>query len=345
MYRVVDGERIDGVWRHVWRRGWSGSYYVEDLLVYADGAIGSPELTDMAGLKRQLASGRISPTDPTVHDLPAEPSKWRSRRSEPLTREGFMSEIADRIQTLNGRPTSADRCWDAIRRYRDDPSESHRLALREAYLKVPPHRRIYVLGDMDLQDRPLRVLSTDIGRPVDGDGPVVTAFMHQQTLDYFIRADGSATAERLRYADADADDPIVATITLNEQTYPQGWPETLGLFVLRNEYPSTVVVDGQTHPSVDEAYTALTHGLSQPSAVRLAVMTDLLRAKFTQHPDLAAVLLSTGEARLSYTGSSASPFWRDAPDGRNWLGRLLELVRSELFARSLRESPDDLVPS
>ncbi|MEV8531875.1 NADAR family protein [Streptomyces sp. NPDC051211] len=335
-YRVVDGERIEGLWRHVWRRGWSGTYYVDDLLVFADGAIGCEELTDIAGLGRLLASGRISATEPGRGDLPVEPSKWRSRRGEPLTPEGFVLEVADRIEALNGRPTTADRCWDAIRRYRDEPTESNRLALRQAYRNVPPHRRIHVLGDMDRQDRPLRILATDIGQPVDGDGPVVTAFMHQQTLDYFIRADGAASTERIRYPD-DPVGPSRPALTLHETVHPQGWPETLDLFVLRNEYPSAVVIGNETYPSVTEAYASLT-GHEDPSAIRLSLMADLLRAKFAQHAELAEILLSTGDARLSYTGSSVSSFWRDAPDGRNWLGRLLELVRSELVV--VRRSPD-----
>ncbi|WP_146178633.1 NADAR family protein [Nonomuraea fuscirosea] len=66
--------------------------------------------------------------------------------------------------------------------------------------------------------------------------------------------------------------------------------------------------------------------------VRLAVMADLLRAKFLQHPDLAEVLLATGDGRIHYRFAN-SPFW-DTRDSarRNWIGRLLELVRAELVA-------------
>lgn len=51
-------------------------------------------------------------------------------------------------------------------------------------------------------------------------------------------------------------------------------------------------------------------------------------------PTGSEVLLSTGDARIRYTGLSESPFWRNAPDGRgrDWVGRLLELVRSEFAA-------------
>lgn len=69
--------------------------------------------------------------------------------------------------------------------------------------------------------------------------------------------------------------------------------------------------------------------------VRLAVMEGLLEVKFTQHPELAEILLATGDSVISYTGLSDSSFWRDAGDGRgrNWVGRLLELTRARLVAR------------
>ena len=66
--------------------------------------------------------------------------------------------------------------------------------------------------------------------------------------------------------------------------------------------------------------------------IRLAVMAALLRTKFGQHPDLAPTLLATGDARIIYTDLD-SPFWTagDA-QGTNWIGRLLEVIRSELAA-------------
>ncbi|GAA5006729.1 hypothetical protein GCM10025734_47100 [Kitasatospora paranensis] len=360
----MDGERIDGAWCHVWQRSrWDAEYYLDDLIVFADGSVRCQERTDLAGLEKLLASGRIAVPRPGAPDLPDEPSKWRSRRGEPLTPDGFLSEVADKIEELNGRPSTGQRCWEAIRRYQQEPDQPNRALLRDAYLAVPPHRRIHVLGDMDLQDRPLRILLTDVGEAVDGDGPVVTADMHQETLDYFRRGDEGVAREQERRAVQHADDPTGpgrAAVTSHQTVYPQGWPEALGLFVLRNDYPAQIAFAGELYSSVVHGYWALSaagaadrrhiqeaasgreaHDLGGRSvrradwaAIRLAVMGGLLRAKFTQHPELAEVLLSTGDATISYTGFSDSPFWRDVPDGRgrNWMGRLLELVRSELLA-------------
>lgn len=57
--------------------------------------------------------------------------------------------------------------------------------------------------------------------------------------------------------------------------------------------------------------------------VQLAVMADLLRAKFARHSDLAEVLSRNGDGRIVYH-LIESPFWgAGSPEGRNWLGRLL----------------------
>jgi ribA/ribD-fused uncharacterized protein len=68
------------------------------------------------------------------------------------------------------------------------------------------------------------------------------------------------------------------------------------------------------------------------NVVRLAVMMRLVREKFRQHPDLAAKLIATGDGRLiNSVDSSFSRYWSASKEGRNWLGRILELVRAELL--------------
>ena len=65
--------------------------------------------------------------------------------------------------------------------------------------------------------------------------------------------------------------------------------------------------------------------------VKDAVMLEAVRAKITQHPELRARLLSTGDARLvEHTERDA--YWADGGDGRgrNRLGEILMQVREEL---------------
>lgn len=66
-------------------------------------------------------------------------------------------------------------------------------------------------------------------------------------------------------------------------------------------------------------------------SVKEKVMLDALRAKFTQHEDLKAVLLGTGDAALvEHTANDA--YWGDGGDGsgKNRLGHLLMRLRAEL---------------
>jgi N-glycosidase YbiA len=61
------------------------------------------------------------------------------------------------------------------------------------------------------------------------------------------------------------------------------------------------------------------------------VMYEAVKAKFSQHADLKALLLGTGEARLvEHTENDA--YWGDGGDGQgaNKLGKILMRVREEL---------------
>jgi N-glycosidase YbiA len=66
-------------------------------------------------------------------------------------------------------------------------------------------------------------------------------------------------------------------------------------------------------------------------SVRVGVMREALRAKFTQHVELRSLLMSTGDATIvEHTENDA--FWGDGGDGSgaNMLGRLLMDLRNEL---------------
>jgi N-glycosidase YbiA len=68
-------------------------------------------------------------------------------------------------------------------------------------------------------------------------------------------------------------------------------------------------------------------------SVKDQVMLEAVRAKFTQHDDLKAILLGTGDALLvEHTANDA--YWGDGGDGsgRNRLGEILMQVRAELRA-------------
>lgn len=76
-------------------------------------------------------------------------------------------------------------------------------------------------------------------------------------------------------------------------------------------------------------------------AVKVDVMREVIRAKFTQHDDLKELLLSTGDAKLvEHTANDA--YWGDGGDGsgKNMLGIVLMEIRGELQGE-LREKLRD----
>jgi ribA/ribD-fused uncharacterized protein len=72
-------------------------------------------------------------------------------------------------------------------------------------------------------------------------------------------------------------------------------------------------------------------------SVKVGIMTDAVRAKFTQHDELRTLLLATGDAKLVEHTTNDS-YWGDGGDGsgRNMLGQILMRVREELRTNAER---------
>ncbi|GER89807.1 hypothetical protein KDW_39690 [Dictyobacter vulcani] len=271
-----------------------------------------------------------------------------------MTPEGLIAEVADEIEYLAGRPTLEERCLVALDRYVEVQDAEQLAALREAYLAVPEHQRRFLLHDQDVKDWPLLTILIPIGEPmtVKPDGTpedAVEQADHEAALEYF----RSRKLEDQRFQAASSrweDAPVTASPSVVRFQAP-----ARGALYLANDYPVPITVDGHMYAMVEHAYWALattdadarerimdasTAGEAQNigqqaplradwNIVRLAVMTRLVRAKFQQHPDLAERLMATGDGRL-LNGQDRSRYWGALDQGRNWLGRILELVRAEL---------------
>lgn len=74
--------------------------------------------------------------------------------------------------------------------------------------------------------------------------------------------------------------------------------------------------------------------------VKEDVMREVVWAKFTQHPALAELLLSTGDARI-VEHSTKDGYWGDGGDGsgRNRLGEILMETRARLREQMTQNSP------
>ncbi|MFJ8467384.1 NADAR family protein [Streptomyces swartbergensis] len=358
-YRTADGVRVPGTWRHAFIR--NGDYFLTDLFIYADGLIDCWGLVTLEEFEEKLRCGWVATELPdgarvSAHELAAwrfsEPRTW-------LTPELLLAEVRDTIEQLNGRPDSTDRCLAAVDVFLADRTEENRAAARAAYLAIPETQRHYALGDMDRKDWPLQVLVTGPGEHLDDSalGEPVTQEEYDEAIAYFEER-AKWIAERPARVPADGPATPIAPAIHLYQSHFRKVPDDPGTTALRNDFPAPVLADGVTYPSVAHAYWALS--TTDPDAraairdadtvyaardtvagaprrdgweqARTAVMTALLRAKYTRHPALARILLDTQDATLVYDDSD-SGFWGDnGGRGRNWTGRLLELVRSELRA-------------
>ena len=148
-----------------------------------------------------------------------------------------------------------------------------------------------------------------------------------------------------------------ASLQCNYAVYIYGANEKYGF--LSNFYAAPIEVGGSTWPTTEHYYQAqkfsdpklqeairdaATPGVAKKLAwsdstglrsdwdtARDDVMLVALRAKFTQHPDLRALLLATGDALL-VEHTHLDHYWADGGDGsgQNRLGLLLMQVREEL---------------
>lgn len=345
--------------RHAFIRN-GKDYFLTDLLIYADGSIWCWEWVDLDGLRDKLASGWVATSFETGARASAHHvGSWRfADPRSGMKPEWLLGEVADEIDKLNGRPDSTGRCLLALDRYLQSRAEEDRSALCAAYEAIPEHLRRYALGDMDRKDTPLKILCAGIGGQVEHySGPMtVTEEMHRRTLEYFAGRQATREEQKQRAYPDGPEDPESPTVHLNQVVYPRGWPENPGRLALRNEYPAPVTVDSVTYPTVVHAYWALAaadpgtaeriRSSDRPydaeqlarqaiiradwPAVRIAVMARLLRTKFVQHPQLAETLLATGDGRIEYTGTGSEHWNAGRGHGRNWMGRLLEMIRSEI---------------
>jgi ribA/ribD-fused uncharacterized protein len=126
---------------------------------------------------------------------------------------------------------------------------------------------------------------------------------------------------------------------------------------LSNFHPSPIEVDGILYPTVEHAFQAAktddadekravaeaaTPGSAKRKGkkvqlrsdweqVKVGIMEDFVRLKFTTHADLREQLLATGEAELVEGNNWNDTFWGVCRGkGRNELGKVLMKVRSEL---------------
>jgi hypothetical protein len=140
-------------------------------------------------LREKIPSGWVATTLPegakaSAHFLVS----WNFGSPTHVSADDLYAEVCDTVERLAGRPTSLDRCLEALDRLSDTRLESDRQILADAYLAVPSANRMFMLGDQDNKDRPVRMLAMRVGELLVGDrgNPrVVTEEDHKRAFEYF----------------------------------------------------------------------------------------------------------------------------------------------------------------
>ncbi|KDN22551.1 DUF7639 domain-containing protein [Amycolatopsis rifamycinica] len=148
-----------------------------------------------------------------------------------LTPELVIGELADEVDELA---------------YAADPTGANLESVRESYHAVPEHRRIHLLGDMDQNDVPVRILLAEVGETIParsrGRTLTVTLQLREQALDYFRRSAAGGDRDRARRV---ADGPeTTVPLVVGGTVHPGGWPDPAGLEVLQIDYPAAGPADG-----------------------------------------------------------------------------------------------------
>jgi len=128
-------------------------------------------------------------------------------------------------------------------------------------------------------------------------------------------------------------------------------------FFLSNFYPCNVPYEGIIYPSSEHAFVAAKsldiydkkYIATIPTAakakqygrrlylrpdweqVKILIMKNIVRAKFTHNPELTEALLATGDTELVEGNYWHDTFWGQCPigHGKNYLGKILMEVRYE----------------
>lgn len=328
----------------------NGSRHVlTDLVIYADGVVDGHGLMTLEEFAVKARAGAILPEPPDA-----------TRR---LSVEDFVAGVRDDVDWLNRRPASEARCMDAAEVFAREPTEGNRAMLRAAYEEVPGRGDLYVFTDEGSYNRDnIRILVAGPGNEAEilSGTVIVNEELHSEAMRSLI---GNRAKDRVPRDPAPdslgerAQSSVVIRVfhVVDDVIHSTASAKPPHIAVLRNEYPAPIEVAGRVC-LVPQAYLALSladRGLGAElldsddpdlataaresprradwALTRTAVMAELLRKKFDAHPDIAAVLMATGDTRLVY--EDIYRYWsQERHRGRNWMGRLLEQIRSERAA-------------
>ena len=157
-YRQEDGKIIIGVALPIFIH--NVSYHLTEIQIFQDGKIDCWGLVDFDGFIGKLKQGWLQTTIPNNEKVFAFPlgnfevSSFAPQKNS----EELIKEVRDILERLNSRPTSDMICEKAFKAYISNPTVENETQLRMSYENVPIHNRRFILGDMDVDDIPIRVV-------------------------------------------------------------------------------------------------------------------------------------------------------------------------------------------
>jgi hypothetical protein len=142
-----------------------GTYFLTQIEVYPDGTIECWGHVTLEEFEQKVGSGWVVTSLPEyaevhIHHL----ATFRAKDVISFVQEGdLLKEVRDIIAQFQGYPSLSKRCLDAFFRYLDEPTQKNREQLQEAYTAIPLDLRMYILGDQDVKDKPIRtILEQDV---------------------------------------------------------------------------------------------------------------------------------------------------------------------------------------
>ncbi|MGH1438347.1 MAG: DUF7638 domain-containing protein [Lewinella sp.] len=140
-------------------------YYLVNISVFEDQSVIMDRLpavirTDIPGLKKMMEDQEV------ITEISRGSKVMIYGLGEFVTEEvnaaikveSLFGEIEDAVSELNSKPTTSQTCKSVYDDYLQNPTVQSREVLREAYEKVPEHLKVYILGDMDVKDIPIRMI-------------------------------------------------------------------------------------------------------------------------------------------------------------------------------------------
>ncbi|MEU8132794.1 DUF7638 domain-containing protein [Streptodolium elevatio] len=297
-HRMVDGSRVEGLSRPALHR-FNGRLELVNLAAYADGIVsvgGGPWATwSFERFVEAVHDGEIvAHVEDGMQVHAYDFGDWTVAEATMSYDDptALITEMADAVDRLNGRPDTVDRFYAAVRAYGRESSPEALAAMRTAADAVPD--RWGWLVDSASTQAAYRVMWHDEGATLWGGQQIFAdeaEQARQELAEYAAewddRDEAASAAKTAQLATA-------STVELYDVNFahPDG-PPPRDPGALRNEFPLETSVAGATYPSLHHAFHALSilddAGREAVAAEPMGIRVPYVAAGYPERPEWPAV--------------------------------------------------------